>query len=90
MLTPGLRCAPDTLPMNRMIASTISPGRDHGCGAADRIREGLPHHSAARGDEHEEERPEQLGEQPPPFLARVLEILERVEDVASDERLDLL
>ena len=26
MLTAGLRCAPDTLPMNRMIASTISPG----------------------------------------------------------------
>ena len=26
MLTAGLRCAPDTLPMNRMIAITISPG----------------------------------------------------------------
>ena len=25
-LTAGLRCAPETLPMNRMIASTISPG----------------------------------------------------------------
>ncbi len=26
MLTAGLRCAPDTLPMNRMIAITINPG----------------------------------------------------------------
>ena len=26
MLTAGLRCAPDTLPMNRMIANTIRPG----------------------------------------------------------------
>ena len=26
MLTAGLRCAPDTLPMNRMIAITMSPG----------------------------------------------------------------
>ncbi len=26
MLTAGFRCAPDTLPMNRMIAITISPG----------------------------------------------------------------
>ncbi len=26
MLTAGLRCAPDTLPMNKMIAITIKPG----------------------------------------------------------------
>ena len=26
MLTAGFRCAPDTLPMNKMIAITISPG----------------------------------------------------------------
>ena len=26
MLTAGLRCAPDTLPMKRMIAITMSPG----------------------------------------------------------------
>ena len=26
MLTAGLRCAPDTRPMNKMIAITISPG----------------------------------------------------------------
>ena len=26
MLTAGFRCAPDTLPMNKMMAMTISPG----------------------------------------------------------------
>ena len=26
MLTAGLRCAPDTRPMNKMIAITINPG----------------------------------------------------------------
>ena len=26
MLTAGFKCAPDTFPMNRMMAKTISPG----------------------------------------------------------------
>ena len=85
MLTAGLRCAPDTLPMNRMIAITISAGRDDRRRAADRVRERLAHHPAAGRDQHEEERAEQLGEQAPPLLAGVVEVgehrLERLESV---------
>ena len=53
--------------------------RRHRRGPADGVREGLAHHPAARGDEHQEERPEQLREQAPPLLARVLEVLDRVD-----------
>ena len=50
------------------------PGCDDGCGAADRVGERLAHHPAAGGDEDEEEGPEELREQAPPLLARVLEV----------------
>ena len=56
----------------------MSAGRDDGRGATDGVRERLAHHPAAGGDEHEEERAEQLGEQAPPFLGRVLEVLDRL------------
>ena len=66
--------------MNRMIAITISPGAVTAAAAADRVRERLAHHPAAGGDQHEEERAEQLGEQAPPLLLRVLEVLDRMDD----------
>ncbi len=56
------------------------PGRGDGCGAADGVGEGLAHHPAARRHEDEEEGPEQLGEEPPPLLLGVLEVLDRVDD----------
>ena len=80
MLTAGLRCAPDTRPMKRMIPITISPGATT---AAVRVMvsgERLAHHSAAGGDEHEEERAEELGEEPAPFLVRVVEVLDPFPD----------
>ena len=64
--------------MKRMIAITIKPGRDHGRVAADRAGERLAHHPATGGDEHQEERAEQLREQPAPLLRRVLEVLDRL------------
>jgi hypothetical protein len=69
-----------------MIASTISPGATT---AAVRvivfgIRERLAHHAATRGDDHEQERPVRLGEEPAPFLIRILEVLHRSRDVAVD------
>ena len=66
--------------MNKMIAITISPGAVTAAAAADRVREGLAHHPAAGRHEDEEERPEQLREQAPPLLLRVLEVLDRVDD----------
>ena len=54
------------------------PGRDDRRGAADRAGERLAHHAAAGRDEHEEERAEQLREQSPPLLRRILEVLDRL------------
>ena len=88
MLTAGFRCAPDTLPMNMMIPITIRPGATTAAVRRDRVRERLAHHSAARGDEHEQERAVELGEQPPPLLLRVLEVRHRLRDVPVDPTQD--
>ena len=77
MLTAGFRCAPETLPMNRMIAITIRPGATTAAVRLIVSGNACAHHAAAGGDEDEEERPEQLREEPAPFLARVVEVLER-------------
>jgi len=62
MLTAGFRCAPDTLPMNKMMAITMSAGATT---AAVRlmVRGSVAHHSATGGHQHQE-KSEQLGEQP--------------------------
>ena len=58
--------------MNRMIAITIRPGAT--TAAARLISPLAVQDPAAGGDQHEEERPEQLGEQPPPLQARIVEV----------------
>ena len=55
------------------------PGRDNRRATADGIGKCLPHHPAASGDEDEEKRPQQLGEQPAPLLLRIGEVRERVD-----------
>ena len=44
--------------------------------SADRVREGLAHHSATGGHQNQKERAEDLGKQPAPFLGRIVEVLE--------------
>ena len=56
------------------------PGCDHRRLSADLPRERVAHHPAARGHQHEEERAEQLGEEAPPFLTRILEVEDPVDD----------
>ena len=58
--------------MKRMIASTISPGATTAAGKAD-LTLGVED-PASRGDEHEHERAEQLGEQPAPLEPRIVEL----------------
>jgi hypothetical protein len=55
--------------------------RDHRRRPADRVRERLAHHAAAGRDQHQQGGAEQLGEQPPPLLRRVLEVLYRPDDM---------
>ena len=62
--------------MKRMIAITIRPGATTAAVRRDRVRERLAHHPPAGGHEDEEERPEQLREEPAPLLTRVVEVLE--------------
>ena len=91
IVTAGLRWAPETAPMKRMIAITIRPGRDDGRGRLIapwlRVDDGR-----ARADEHQQERAEQLREEPPPLERRVVEVehrreLERREQAAVAPRL---
>src|SRR4029077_1656968 len=56
------------------------PGRDHRRGPADRIRKRLPHNAATSGNQHQEERAQQLREQPPPLPRRILKVLEHRND----------
>ena len=67
--------------MNRMTPITISAGCDHGGRPADRVREGLAHHAAAGGDEHQEERAEQLRREASELQPRVLEVGHRINDL---------
>ena len=61
--------------MNKMMAATISAGRGHPRGGGHGVAaEPCVDHPAADRDEDEEERPEQLGEQPPPLVAVVGEV----------------
>ena len=76
MLTTGLRWAPDTLPMARMIGHHHQAGRHHRRRPADRAGERRSHHGAAGRHQHEEERPDQLGEQPAPLLRGIVEVLD--------------
>jgi hypothetical protein len=41
----------------------------------------MPHHSSARGHQHEQEGAEEFGEKSAPFLARVIEIVEAFDEV---------
>ena len=86
MLTAGLRWAPDTLPMNRMTPSTIRAGAVTAARPADGVREGLPHHAAAGGHQDQEEGAEQFGEQPAPFLRRVVEVLDHRDELSLQPR----
>jgi hypothetical protein len=75
MLTTGFRWAPETR------AREQDDGRDHQGRRDDQgaIGHGRPaeagvDHAAADGHEHQEERPEHLGEQPPSLVAAVPEV----------------
>ncbi len=81
MLTAGFRWAPETLPMNRMIAITIRPGATTAAVRLMTPGKALAHHSAAGRDNHEQECAVQLREQAPPFLARIIEVLNSLQDV---------
>jgi hypothetical protein len=50
-------------------------------GTADRAGKSLPHHPAAGGHEDEEECSEQLREEAAPLLARILEVVQRRDDL---------
>jgi hypothetical protein len=63
MLTAGFRWAPEILPMNKMMAMTVSARRHDRGAVADHPREGVAHHAPAGGRQHQEEGAEQLGEQ---------------------------
>ena len=67
--------------MNKMMAMTVSAGGGDGGGVADHAGEGVAHHAPAGRREHQEEGAEQFGEQPPPLLARVIEVGDPVDDV---------
>ena len=62
------------------------PGRDNRRGAADRVRERLTHHPPTGRDQHEEERAQKLREQPAPFLAWIVEVFDRLHDLAIEVR----
>ena len=74
MLTAGLRCAPEILAHEQDDRHHHQPGSDDRGGAADGVRERFAHHAAAGRDQHQEEGAEQLGDEPAPLLARVVEV----------------
>ena len=74
--------------MNKMTAMTVSAGAVTAAVWLITPREGAAHHAPAGGGQHQEEGAEQFGEQPPPFLPRVVEIGDAVDDallVAGDQ-----
>ena len=75
MLTAGLRCAPETAPMNRITAITMRPGAT--TAAVGETEPGTTAFTtvAPAGDDDQEERSDDLGEQPPPLESRVVECL---------------
>ena len=72
IVTAGFRCAPETAPMKRMIAITISAGAVTAARPADLPVADRVDHPAAGADQHEQEGAQQLGEQPPPLQPRVV------------------
>ncbi len=66
MLTAGFRCAPDTLPMNRMIANTISPGATTAAVRLIVSGNAWPIIPPPAATSTRKKVPEQLGEQPAP------------------------
>src|SRR5829696_169359 len=73
-VTAGLRWAPLTAPMNRMIAMTMRPGAVTLAPPSDgAVAHGVDH-ATARAHQDQEERPEHLCEQPAPFVPRVIEV----------------
>ena len=54
--------------------------RHHGGLAADHARKGVAHHAATGGHQDEEERAEQLGEQAPPLLMWIVEVVDTVDN----------
>ena len=54
---------------------------DHCSTAADRAGEGVTHHAATGRHQYEEERPQHLGEEAPPLLAGVVEVLDALHDL---------
>ena len=56
-------------------------GCDDRSGTADRAGKGLPHHAATGGHEDEEERSEQLREEAAPLLARIVEVVQRRDEL---------
>src|SRR5205085_8917243 len=71
-LTAGLRCAPETVPMNKMMAATISAGATTRAPIRDRLapEPGIDH-AAAHGHQDEEKRAQQLREQSPSLITVV-------------------
>ena len=63
-----------TAPMNIMIAMTMSAGSGDRCTALDGPVTGRADHPTAGSHQHEQERAEQLREQPTPFEPRIVEI----------------
>ena len=59
-------------------------GGDDGGLSADGVGEGLAHHAATGGDEHEEEGAERFGEEAAPFLVRVVEVVHWFEDTGLE------
>ena len=86
MLTAGLRCAPDTRPMKRMTRQHHQPRRRHRRRTVI-CRERVSHHAAASTRGVPEECPQELGEQAPPLLRWILEVLHRSDDLAVPQRL---
>src|ERR1035437_6891036 len=80
MLTAGFRWAPDTLPMNRMIAMTIRAGATTAAWRLISPGKAWPIIPPAGGHQHEEERAEQFRTEAAPLLARVVEIVNAVDD----------
>ena len=75
MLTPGLRCAPETAPMNSDDRPDHQARRGDLGGQRDHVApEPRVDHPAAHGHEHQKERPEHLGEEAPPFKRGVREV----------------
>ena len=62
--------------MNKMMAMTSQRRSHDSSRVADHPRKRLPHHAPTGRGKDEEKRAQDLGEQPPPLLALVLEVFD--------------